>query len=255
MPVRVQEAAVHTVTTTVGAMATLGALISACDASVGVGNTPAVGKEALQTDIANRLAAAGEKPQSVTCQQTLQGKVGMTARCEVVMSPTNSFEPVVTVTGVRDSTIHYEMRPAVSKEQLEKAVSRLVADATRAPVASVLCESGLDGKAGATAHCEVDSDGLTLRRTVKVTGVEGLMMNFDVVPVLTKDEVATSLLDDLRRTSGLRPDSAHCADNLEGTPGNTVDCTVVTGSQSSAFTLTVTTVSDGSIEYSYTPRS
>ena len=244
----------HTVATAVSALATLGALVSGCDASVGVGGKAAVGKDALQTDIANRLARAGQKPQSVTCKEDLVGEVGKTARCEVVMSPTNSFEPVITVTGADGSAINYEMTPALSKEQLETAVSRLVGDASHAEVASVSCESGLDGKVGATAHCEVDSGGVKLRRTVEVNSVEGLMMNFDVVPVLTKEEVANSLLDDFEKQSGRRPDSAQCTGDLEGTPGNTVDCTVVTGSDTSEFTLTVTTISDGSIKYSYAPR-
>jgi hypothetical protein len=238
----------------VGALATLGALVSGCNASVGVGGKPAVGKAALQTDIANRLAKAGEQPQSVTCKEDLIGEVGKTARCEVVISPTNSFEPVITVTGVDGSTINYEMSPALSKEQLEKAVSRLVADAAHAQVASVSCEAGLKGKVGATAHCEVDSGGVKVRRTVEVNSVEGLMMNFDVVPVLTKEEVASSLLDEFQRQLGRRPDSAQCTGELEGKVGNTDDCTVVTGSDTAHFTLTVTTVIGGSINYSYAPR-
>src|SRR4029077_17687906 len=96
------------------------------------------------------------------------GEVGKTARCEVVLSPTNSFEPVITVTGVDGNTIKYEMSPAVSKEQLEQAVSRLVAEAARAPVASVSCESGLEGKVGKVAYCDVDAGGVKLRRTVEV---------------------------------------------------------------------------------------
>jgi uncharacterized protein DUF4333 len=253
MPATVQEAALHPVITAVGASATVWALVSGCDASVGT-SVPTVGKDALQTDIASRLAKAGEQPQSVTCKEDLIGEVGKTAHCEVVMSPTNSFEPVITVTGVDGSTINYEMTPAVSKEQLEKAVARLVGDAAHAQVASVSCESGLDGKVGATAHCEVDSGGLKLWRTVEVNSVEGLMMNFDVVPVLTKEEVASSLLDEFERQLGRRPDSAQCSGNLEGKAGNTVDCTVVTGTEAAAFTLTVTTVSGGSIKYSYAPR-
>jgi hypothetical protein len=245
----------HTVIKAVGALATLWALVSGCDASIGVGGTPTVGKDALQTDIANRLAKAGEQPQSVTCKEDLVGEVGKTARCEVVMSPTNSFEPLLTVTGVDGSAVNYEMSPAVSEEQLEKAVSRLVADAAHAQVASVSCESGLEGKVGATAHCDVDAGGVKLRRTVEVTSVEGLMMNFDMVPVLTKEEVASSLLDEFERQLGRRPDSAQCAGNLDGKVGNTVDCTVVTGSDTTSFTLTVTTVRGGSINYSYAPRS
>jgi hypothetical protein len=244
----------RTVISAVGALGTVWALVSGCDANIGIGSEPAVGKGALQTDIAARLAKAGQQPQSVTCKEDLIGEVGKTTRCEVVMSPSNSFEPVITVTGVDGSAINYEMSPAVSKEQLEKAVSRLVADAARVQVASVSCESGLEGKVGATAHCDVDAGGVELRRTVEVNSVEGLMMNFAVVPVLTKEEVASSLLDEFERQSGRRPDSAQCAGNLEGKAGNTVDCTVVTGQDTTSFTLTVTTVSGGSINYSYAPR-
>ena len=244
----------HTVITAVGALATVWPLVAGCDADVGVGGTPAVGKDALQTDIAARLAKAGEKPQSVTCNEDLVGVIGKTTRCDVVMSATNTFEPVITVTGVDGSAINYEMRPAVSKEQLEKAVSRLVAEAAGAQATSVSCESGLEGEVGATAHCDVDAGGVKLRRTVEVNTIEGLMMNFDLVPVLTKEEVATSLLDEFERQLGRRPDSAQCAGSLEGKEGNTVDCTVVFGPDTRSFTLTVTTVSGGSIDYSYAPR-
>ena len=171
------------------------------------------------------------------------------------MSPTNSFEPVITVTSVDGDTINYEMSPALSKEQLEKAVSRLVADASHAQVTSVLCETGLDGKVGAAAHCDVEAGGAHLRRTVEVNSVVGLMLNFDVVPMLTKEEVAGSLLDDLEKQTGRRADSAQCAGDLEGKTGNTVDCTVVTGPDSAHFTLTVTTVTGASINYSYALRS
>ena len=41
------------------------------------------------------------------------------------------------------------------------------------------------------------------------------MMNFDVVPVLTKEEVESSLLDDLEIQTRRRPDSARCS----GQPG------------------------------------
>jgi hypothetical protein len=243
----------RTVSSAVGALVTAWALVSGCDGNVRIGGAPAVGRDALQTDIAARLAKTGERPQSVTCRENLVGEVGRTTRCEVLMSPTNSFEPVITVTGVDGSAINYKMRPAESKEQLEKAVSRLVADAAHAQVASVSCESGLEGEVGATAHCEVDSGGVKLRRTVEVNTIEGLMMNFDVVPVLTKAEVESSLLNELE-IQRQRPDSARCSGNLEGRPGNTVECTVVTGPDTTSFILMVTTVEGDKINYSYTPR-
>ena len=147
-----------------------------------------VAKDALQKDIADRLTKAGEQPESVTCSEDLAGEVGKTTRCEVVMSPTNSFEPVVTVTGVDGSTINYEMTPALSKDQLENAVSRLVADAEGAQVDSASCESGLEGEVGVVASCDtpafctIVTGADTTSFTLTVTTVEGSTINFHYEP-------------------------------------------------------------------------
>lgn len=229
------------------------AVLTACSLHA-TGGVPAVKAEDLQADIAHRLAEAGQTPQAVTCKDPLVGEVGQQARCDVVLSPTNSFQPIVTVTGVDRSAIDYEMIPALSEQQLERAVARLVAHAGRAPSSGVECRSGLLGRPGAVAQCDVTAAGVTLRRTAEVTNVDGLMMNFDLVPVLTKAELETSLLDELATHLDKRPDSAVCAGSLEGRPGNTVDCTVMAGSERADFTLTVTTVDGAKIDYIYTPR-
>lgn len=79
-------------------------------------------------------------------------------------------------------------------------------------------------------------------------------MNFDVIPVLAKAEIESSLLDELARQVGQRPDSADCTDNLEGKPGDTVDCTIVAGPETASFIVTVTTVEGDKINYSYEPK-
>ncbi|AFM17787.1 hypothetical protein Mycch_3035 [Mycolicibacterium chubuense NBB4] len=218
------------------------------------GGLPAVAGSDLQDDISARLANAGEQPESVTCKDALIGQVGQSVRCDVVMSATNSFQPVVTVTGVNGTTIDYEMKPALSKDQLERAVARLVSDTGASAAASVTCLSDLPGTMGAVAHCDVTTAGVTLRRTAEVKSVQGLMMNFDLVPMLTKAEVESSLLDELATHLGKRPDSASCSGNLEGHTGNTVDCTVLAGAETAALTLTVTAVDGDKIDYTYAPR-
>lgn len=235
-------------------VATSASVVSGCSLGTPVG-VPTVAGADLQADIATRLQSAGEQAQSVTCKEDLVGEVGQTARCDVVLSPTNSFEPIVTVTSVDGDTIKYEMTPALSTEQLERAVTRLLADTGGPPSDSVSCLSGLVGRIDELAYCDVNTAGVTLRRTAQVTSVEGLTMNFDLIPVLTKTEVEGSLLDELATHLGKRPDSAVCAGNLEGRPGNTVDCTVVVGQESAAFTLTVTAVDGTKIDYSYAPRN
>ena len=225
-------------------------VLLACSSPVSSDAIPAVAPEDLQADIAARLATAGEKPQSVVCKDPLIGEVGQSARCDVTMGPTNSFEPVVTVTDIDGASIVYEMIPALSRPQLERAVARLVSS----PPEAVACLAGLPGRTGAEAQCDVTSGGPPLRRTATVTSVRGLTMTLDVLPLLTKAELEASLLDELTGRVNRRPDSALCTGNLEGRVGNTVDCTVVSGAERAELVLTVTEVDGTKIDYSYAPR-
>ena len=120
---------------------------------------------------------------------------------------------------------------------------------------SVTCESGLQGKKDAEAHCDVTAGGVTLKRTVQVTSVDGLLMNFTLIPVLLKAQVESSLLDQLEAQLGQRPDTATCTQDLEGKTGNTIECTVVAGSETQNFTLTVNSVDGDKINYSYAPKA
>jgi hypothetical protein len=240
---------VHIFMTAVGAVALSATLSSGC------GSHLVVTKGALQKDISDRLAKAGQPPQSVTCKEDLIGEVGRTARCDVVVSPTDSFEPIVRVTGVDGTTVNYDMKPSLSQEQLQQSVSRLIAQASGVPVKSVACESGLDGTSGTDAYCWVDAGGVRLRRTVEVKSVNGLMMNYDLTPVLTRAEIEKSLLDQLEQQSGQRPDGAACTDNLEGKTGTTIDCLVVSGGAGTTYAVTVTAVEGTKINYSYAPKT
>jgi hypothetical protein len=157
--------------------------LSGCSVNGSGSNLPTVSRKALQEDISQRLADAGERPQSVTCKEDLVGRLNATAHCEVVVSEANSFEPIVTVTAVDGSAIDYEMTPAVSPRQLEEVVSRLMAEPGMSDVTVVSCESGIEGRVGAVAQCDVNAGGVLSRRTVVVSAVKGLKMELDVVPL------------------------------------------------------------------------
>jgi hypothetical protein len=154
--------------------------VAGCSADGGA-DVPSVSRQALQSDIFDGLAKVGDPPQSVTCQEDLIGQVGRTARCDVVMSDANSFQPIVTVSRVDGSTVDYAMTPSISQEQLEKDVARLIAQNSGDRVDSVACESGLEGRVDAIAHCDVDAGGMKARRIVRVTEVSGLTMDFNLV--------------------------------------------------------------------------
>jgi hypothetical protein len=171
----------RTLVLAVGAATLTCAALSGCSASIG-GGSPTVAKADLQNDISDRLDKAGQKPKSVTCSADLEGVVGKTTRCEVVLSDTNAFEPIVTVTKVDGKTVSYEMAPALSQAQLEKSVGDIVAKKQGQAADSVKCAGGLEGKEGNTATCDVEVGGETTSDTVTVTKVDGLMMNFSVAP-------------------------------------------------------------------------
>ncbi|WP_192860086.1 DUF4333 domain-containing protein [Mycobacterium sp. MS1601] len=141
---------------------------------------PTVGKGDLESDISSRLAEADQKPQSVVCSADLEGVVGKTTTCEVVLSDTNAIEPVVEVTKVEDTTVSYEMTPALSQAQLEKAVANLVTESAGEEVAGVTCDGGLLGEEGNETNCSMQLGGEPLDTVVTVTTVNELLMNFEV---------------------------------------------------------------------------
>jgi hypothetical protein len=109
--------------------------LSGCTVTFGNNAPPKVSKDALQQDISQRIANAGQSPQSVTCQNDLVGQLGQVTRCDVTMGPANSFEPIVTVTGLEGTKVNYDITPSVSKSQL--AVTQLVTNISKATPDSV----------------------------------------------------------------------------------------------------------------------
>ncbi len=161
----------------------IGATVSGCHFSASVGGgPPVVGKADVQKDITDRLTKAGQTPQSVNCSEDLVGEVGKTTRCEVVLSETNAIEPIVKTTKVEGTTVSYEMTPALNQDQLQRQVGMLMKQNGMA-VDTVTCTGGLEGVVGKETRCTVQGGGDTTEASVKVTEVNGLLMNFQIYPV------------------------------------------------------------------------
>lgn len=239
---------------TVTALVAVAVAVAGCAVTVGNNSPPKVSKDVLQNDISQRLANGGRAPQSVTCQNDLIGQLGQITRCDVTMDPANSFEPIVTVTGLEGTKVDYDITPSVSKSQLDASVTQLVTNTSKAPPTSVNCESGLDGKVGAVAYCAVVTNGIESRRTVEVSEVSGLSMKYGLIPMLTRPVLAESFFFQLRQM-GQPPDSVTCNGDLEGKVGNTVVCSTVTAGQTRTYVLAVTAVQGESITFNYTLKS
>jgi hypothetical protein len=213
--------------------------------------TPKISKTDLQEDVAEIIKESGVEPESVTCAGDLAGEVGQTTQCEVEASPTEYLlAPIVTVTSVEDGRVNWRLDPTLTQSHLERAIAE---QSPGAPVESVSCEAGLEGKEGSLTHCHVTADGVTVRRTVRVMSVEGLQINWRLLAVLPRAEIEKSLLDEFARQFGQRPDTARCSGDLQGVEGSTVNCTVVEGPDSRNFLITATSVNGDQIYYEYEP--
>jgi hypothetical protein len=141
----------------------------------------------------------------------------------------------------------------VTQQQLEASVSGLLSDA--APVDSVACEAGLEPTVGTGTVCTVTSEGASVQREVTVDKVNGLLIDYSLLPILPVADVVGSLTDQLEQQLGARPDPVECTGDLQGKPGATVDCTVTLGAETQVFVLTVDSVDGTKVNYSFKPKS
>jgi len=222
----------------------LGSGLSACSGSMKVESKATVSAADLQKDLTDRLTSAGNPPKSVTCHDDLTGEVGKTAKCEVVMSETNTVEAVFTATKVEGTTVSYDIAPELTKEQLQKAVVGITSGT------GVVCDSGLAGKVGDKTRCEVTIDGTQTKRTVSVEKVEGLSMDLDVVQVLEKKKVAEVLSGELG-ADGTPIETVECVDDVLAKAGSTVECAVTSGGQTVGYIVTVTSAQGSDVKFDY----
>ena len=234
---------------TLAAVGLLGAGLSGCSGSVKVEtkSTPSVSAADLQKDLSDKLAAAGMTVKSVTCKNDLAAEVGKTAGCDVAFNDTNDVEAVFTATKVDGGTVSYDIAPAMTKDQLQKAVAGINS------AQSVTCDSGVEGKVGAQAKCEVTIDGTVSKRTAEVTQVDPakLGLEISVLQILDKKQLQDLLAERMAQDTGAEPETIECADDVVAKTGNVVECAVTVGGQTVAYDVTVTNNDGSTMSFDY----
>jgi hypothetical protein len=183
---------------------------------------------------------------SVTCKDDLVGEIGKTARCDISFSDTNNIEAVFTATKVEGKTVDFDITPAMTKEQVDKAVAGI------ASVPSATCASGLDGKVGETTKCEITIDGKPAKRVVEVTEVDAAKfgMELSVYMLLPKQQVADVLMQKLG-SDGKPVETVDCIDDMVSKVGSTVECAAVTGNDKTGYVVTVTEAEGDNVNFDY----
>lgn len=222
-----------------GVVASAGLLLTGCSAKVETSTSASkeasVSADQLQKDLTDRLSKSGNTFKSVTCKDDLVAAVGKTARCDVAFSDANNVEAVLTVTKADGSSVDFDMTPAMTKEQVEKAVASL------SSVPTATCAAGLDGKVGATTKCESTKDGTTSKMIAEVAKVdaEKLGLELSVYLLLPKQKVEDVLMQKLN-ADGTPAETVECVDDVAAKVGSVVECATVTGNDKTGYNVTVT---------------
>lgn len=198
----------------------------------------------LETNVARKLSEAGGKPTSVTCDAGLVS--GQSAQCDVDFADVNAPQPrvrvIVTATGADESNLTFDLTPLMSREDVEKAVAGMAA----APAAS--CQTGLEGRVGASTKCTVmDSD--RIAEVAKVDLAE-LRMELALFTVVPKRQVQDLLMQRLF-ADGIFVESVECASDVAAKKGSTVECAANTGGRSQRYDVTVVQTPDGIVNLDY----
>ena len=231
-----------------GALAAAGLLLSGCSAKVETSTSKegSVSADALQKDLTVRLTKSGNTFMSVTCKDDLVAEVGKTARCDVAFSDTNNVEAMLTVTKADGSSVDFDMTPAMTKEQVEKAVAGL------ASASSATCTDGLAGTVGATTKCEVTKDGSPSKVIAEVAQVDAakLGLELSVYTLLPKQKVEEVLMQKLA-ADGTPVETVDCVEDVASKVGSTVECVTVTGNEQTGYDVTVTEAEGDTVNFDY----
>jgi hypothetical protein len=121
----------------------------------------------------------------------------------------------------------------VSKKTLEKQVTAKSTEKKLVP-SSVKCATGLKGKVGAKATCTILANDLKYTANVKATKVKGKVVSFlmnvpgpAILPTKSLETQVTKIVG-AQVESGI--DTVTCPDELEGTVGQSVDCSILSNS-------------------------
>ena len=146
--------------------------------SFSIGGPDAVTQPELEKQVAD-LYTADDPEAEITadCEGELDAEVDATQDCHVNVGE-ESADVHVTVTKIDGQDVEFEAAPYVPAERVADTIKGSLAD-QGFQVDSVECEDELAGELGATTTCAAkpaEGDGTI---EVKVTQVDGLMVNFN----------------------------------------------------------------------------
>lgn len=121
------------------------------------------------------------------------------------------------------------------------------------PVEGMTCPGDLQAVPGTTLRCEFTAGGQPVDAVVTVTSVENGTARYDVhteARPVARALLGQKVAELVREQADVVVDSSTCTDDLQPQVGSSVSCDVTSGSESARFTVTVTSVDGGLVDFS-----
>jgi hypothetical protein len=230
------------------------AAVLAAGCSFSIGGTT-VDKKTLSDEISKQLTEQlNRAPESVTCPGDLKGEVGQTATCEFTENG-DDYSVKVTVTKVEGDQVSFDIEPetpkTIDKDELADKVSDQIKKDAKFTPESVTCPEDVDRKKGTTVRCEYTETGEAHPVMVTVTKIDGIDFEVGVegIPVVTPEDVAQQVSDQLAQQVGFAPESVTCPGPLEGIVGTEMRCVLIDSGENYGVTVTVTKIEGTNVNF------
>lgn len=120
-------------------------------------------------------------------------------------------------------------------------------------VENMKCPSDLEAVVGRSMRCEFTTGGQPVDAVVTVTSVEGTTARYDVhteARPVAKALLSQKVAELIGQQAGVTVDSSTCSGDLPPTVGGTVSCSLRSGTDTADFTVTVTSIDGGLVNFS-----
>jgi uncharacterized protein DUF4333 len=119
--------------------------------------------------------------------------------------------------------------------------------------AAVTCPGDLDAEVGESIRCEFTSGGQPVDAVANVTSVEGGQAHFDIVTEarpIPQALLEQKVGEQIGQSAGVVIENSACTGDLPPRVSESVTCTLTGDGETADFTVTVTAVDGGAINYS-----
>jgi hypothetical protein len=141
----------------------------------------------------------------------------------------------------------------VSKDDVASAVGSELQKQGVTIDAGVTCPGDLDAEIGKSIRCEFTSEGQPVDAVASVTSVEGDQAHFDIATEarpIPQTLLEQKVGEQIGQNAGVVIEYSTCTGDLPPRVSEKVTCTLTGGGETVDFTVTVTAVDGGAINYS-----